>query len=65
MDMQEEIAKCDEIAVELLSKYESADEVPAWVVKQAVMDKFGFVEGSHEMLVMDLVDDVFTMMHEG
>jgi phosphopantetheinyl transferase (holo-ACP synthase) len=61
---KEEIDKCAQIAEELLSRYESADEVPAWAVKEAIRKAFNFQEGSHERVISDLADDVFTFMHE-
>lgn len=61
---QEEITKCAQLAEELLSKYESADDVPEWVVNSAVRSAFGFAEGTHQDVVRDLAEDVFTFMNE-
>lgn len=61
---QEEIRICSEVADELAIKFEGADNVPAWAVKEALMQKFGFMKGTHEQVVSELADDVFTMMHE-
>lgn len=61
---QEEIRICAEVAEELAFKYEGVDNVPAWAVKEALMQKFGFMKGTHEQVVSELTDDVFTMMHE-
>lgn len=61
---QEEIRICSEVADELAVKYEGVDNVPAWAVKEALMQKFGFMKGTHEQVVSELTDDVFTMMHE-
>lgn len=60
----EEITKCQEVAEEMLRQYESADDVPAWAVKDALMKKFDFLDGTHEDAVRGMAEDVFTMMHE-
>lgn len=61
---QEEVRICSEVADELAIKFEGADNVPAWAVKESLMKRFGFMKGTHEQVVSELTDDVFTMMHE-
>ena len=67
MTTTEEFRLCDSIAQDLLKQFGDSDSIPCFVVKEKVMEKFGFSfdeNGKVPVDVVELVDWVFQAAHD-